>query len=220
MPKQRPPFDHERYTALKAQGLSQRAIAEQMGMPEATLRNNLKVMAQAMAEAQAGEGPPVGDQGGPCRKNAEVHPGSPKGDHRGIHQGDDGTPPLYVHPGIPDDGEESPVGGEDIAEVHQGIPAIPLTGVYEGDQGGPRETLSPELVEALTSAWPDLLPMLNWWRAQQQHAQEPAEKLERITYHVAPKWIEAVRREADMSGESYAAVVNRAFAQYFARRST
>jgi hypothetical protein len=43
MPKQRPPFDYERYASLKAQGLSQRQIAREMGMPEATLRNNMKV---------------------------------------------------------------------------------------------------------------------------------------------------------------------------------
>jgi hypothetical protein len=43
MPKQRPPFDYERYASLKAQGLSQRQIARAMGMPDATLRNNLKV---------------------------------------------------------------------------------------------------------------------------------------------------------------------------------
>ena len=41
------------------------------------------------------------------------------------------------------------------------------------------------------------------------------EKLERVTYHVALQWIEAVRREADFTGESYAAVVNRAFANIF-----
>jgi hypothetical protein len=44
--------------------------------------------------------------------------------------------------------------------------------------------------------------------------------LERVTYHVAPTWIEAVKREADLTGESYAAIVNRAFAQYFAGKST
>ena len=58
--------------------------------------------------------------------------------------------------------------------------------------------------------------MLAWWLQRHQDAQESPAKLERVTYHVAPKWIEAVRREADVTGESYAAVVNRAFAQYFA----
>jgi len=188
MPKQRPPFDIQRYESLKAQGFSQRAIAEQMGMPEATLRDNLKVLAQAKVE-----GPP---------------------------EGDTGVPPLYVHPGIPDDGEESPVDGKDIAEVHQGMPALPLPGIHEGDQGPPVGELSPQLAEALTAAWPELQLMLDWWRARQQHLQEPIEKLARVTYHVAPKWIEAVKREADVTGESYAAVVNRAFASYFRGKST
>jgi hypothetical protein len=57
--------------------------------------------------------------------------------------------------------------------------------------------------------------MVAWWRERQQYAQEPTEKLERVTYQVALKWIEAVRREADLTGESDAAVVDRAFAQYF-----
>ena len=51
MPKQRPPFDTQRHESRKAQGLSQRAIAQEMGMPEATLRKNLKVMAQGVAQA-------------------------------------------------------------------------------------------------------------------------------------------------------------------------
>jgi hypothetical protein len=80
--------------------------------------------------------------------------------------------------------------------------------------------LSPQLVEALTTAWPELQHMLEWWRTRQQLQLEPAEKLERVTYHVAPRWIEAVKREADLTGESYAAIVNRAFAQYFAGKST
>jgi hypothetical protein len=61
--------------------------------------------------------------------------------------------------------------------------------------------------------------MLAWWRERQRSALEPGEKLERVTYHVAPKWIAAVKREADLTGESYAAIVNRAFAQYFASKS-
>src|SRR5262249_10813906 len=92
--------------------------------------------------------------------------------------------------------------------------------LHEGDQGPPVAALSQELVEALTAAWPDLQRMLDWWRIRQQYADEAGEKLERVTYHVAPRWIEAVRREADLAGESYAAVVNRAFRQYFEGKST
>ena len=219
MPKQRPPFDTQRYESLKAQGLSQRAIAQEMGMPEATLRKNLKVMAQGVAQAVE-EGLPRGDQGMPGRADADVSQGPPEVSHRGTPEGDMGIPPLYIHQGIPDDGEESPLRGESISEVHEGTPALPLRGLQEGDQGPPGATLSPELVEALMTAWPDLQRMLAWWLQRQQYAQESPAKLERVTYHVAPKWIEAVRREADVTGESYAAVVNRAFAQYFAERST
>jgi hypothetical protein len=64
--------------------------------------------------------------------------------------------------------------------------------------------------------------MLTWWRARQQQGQDadaPERKLERQTYHVEQRFIAAVKREADLTGESYAAVVNRAFAQYFAGRS-
>ena len=111
-------------------------------------------------------------------------------------------------------------GGEDIAGVHEGIPALPALGPPQGHQGPPGGELSPHLAEALASAWPELQQMLDWWRVRQQELQAPAEKLERVTYHVAPKWIEAVRREADLADESYAAVVNRAFAQYFVGRST
>jgi hypothetical protein len=46
----------------------------------------------------------------------------------------------------------------------------------------------------------------------------PDRKLVRQTYHIEQHYIEAVRREADRTGESYAAVVNRAFARYFAGR--
>jgi hypothetical protein len=93
-------------------------------------------------------------------------------------------------------------------------------GIHEDHQVPPVAGLHLQLAEELTAACPELQHMLDWWRARQQHLHEPAEKLERVTYHVAPKWIEAVRREADLTRESYAAVVNRAFAQYFAGRST
>ena len=184
MPKQRPPFDKERFTSLKAQGLSQRDIAKAMGMPEATLRNNLKVLAQAV----------------------------------GTPEGDLSTPPLYVHPGVPDESEESPVGGEDIAGVHEGIPTLPLPSGHEGHLGTPEGGLSPQLVEALTAAWPDLQHLLVWWRQRQTQAAHG--QLVRHTFHIDERWLAAIRREADLTGESYAAVVNRALAAYFTGRST
>ena len=71
MPKTQPPFDTQRYETLKTQGLSQRAIAEHMGMSEATLGNNLKVLAQAVAQALS-EGLRMGDHGLPWKENGDV----------------------------------------------------------------------------------------------------------------------------------------------------
>ena len=218
MPKAQPPFDTQRYETLKTQGLSQRAIAEHMGMSEATLGNNLKVLAQAVAQALS-EGLRMGDHGLPWKENADVSPSLSEVPCGGTPEDDHSTPPLYVHPGIPDDGEESPVGGEDIAEVHQSIPTLPLPGLQESAQGPLGATLSPELAEALTTAWPELLQMLQWWRMRQP-AQASRAKLARTTWHVAPRWVEAVKCEADLTGESGAAVVNRALRQYFEGKAT
>jgi hypothetical protein len=268
MPKARAPLDVDRYQELHRQGRSLRQIAKELGMPESTLRDNLRVMQKAQAAQglpQVGQGPLQGDQGilecplhvnqglpqGPPQEAQGVRPPdvslgppqpdqaetvalagraaplSPRGGPEDTSGGPQGTPdvslggpPLYVHPGIPDDSEESVVGGEHIEEVHPGAPSLPLTGIQKGDQAPPIGQLSPQLVEALTTAWPEIQHMLEWWRTRQQLQHEPAEKLERVTYHVAPTWIEAVKREADLTGESYAAIVNRAFAQYFAGKST
>jgi hypothetical protein len=81
--------------------------------------------------------------------------------------------------------------------------------------GGPLTLLSAQDLQ-------DLQALLAWWRDRQRLVQDeaaPERQLERQTYHVEKRFIEAVRREADLTGESYAAVVNRAFAQYFASKS-
>jgi hypothetical protein len=85
----------------------------------------------------------------------------------------------------------------------------------------PPAALSPALAEALTAVWPDLQALAHWWQERQHLAQEddtPDRKLVRQTYHIEQRYIEAVRRESDRTGESYAAVVNRAFARYFTGR--
>jgi hypothetical protein len=85
----------------------------------------------------------------------------------------------------------------------------------------PPAALSPALAAELTAVWPDLQALASWWQERQHLAQEdetPDRKLLRQTYHIEQRYIEAVRRESDRTGESYAAVVNRAFARYFAGR--
>ena len=80
---------------------------------------------------------------------------------------------------------------------------------------------SPALASELAAIWPDLQALAHWWQERHRLAQEdeaPDRKLVRQTYHIEQRYIEAVRRESDRTGESYAAVVNRAFARYFAGR--
>jgi len=43
------------------------------------------------------------------------------------------------------------------------------------------------------------------------------QKTERITFHVERRWIEAIRRQADLDGLTITQVVNQAFRQYFER---
>jgi hypothetical protein len=66
----------------------------------------------------------------------------------------------------------------------------------------------------------ELQSLLAWWRTRQGEIQQPPAKLERVTYHLGPRWREAVRREADHTGDSYAAVVNRALKHYFEGKAT
>ena len=80
-------------------------------------------------------------------------------------------------------------------------------------------TLSPTLAMELAALWPDLQALAYWWHERQSRAQQdepPDRQLVRQTYHIEQRYIDAVKREGDRTGESYAAVVNRAFARYFA----
>ena len=123
------------------------------------------------------------------------------------------SPELPVHetllPAPPEASYSLPAPpGADEQEVAPRVPSPPAA-------------LSPALAAELTAVWPDLQAMLTWWQERQhlvQEADTPDRKLARQTYHIEQRYIDAVKREADRTGESYAAVVNRAFARYFAGR--
>jgi hypothetical protein len=77
------------------------------------------------------------------------------------------------------------------------------------------------LLEELMAIWPELQAVARWWQERQILAQQddaPDRKLTRQTYHVEQRYIDAVKQEADRTGESQTAVVNRAFARYFGGR--
>jgi hypothetical protein len=80
--------------------------------------------------------------------------------------------------------------------------------------------LSPALIAQLTAVWPDLQAIAYWWQERQRLAQQdetPDRKLTRQTYHVEQRYIDAVKREADRTGESHAAVVNQEIPQSLLR---
>jgi hypothetical protein len=66
----------------------------------------------------------------------------------------------------------------------------------------------------------DLQAMVAWWRqrATAQEQQGRQGKVVRHTFHIEDRWLAAIRREAEATGETYAGVLGWALAAYFAGR--
>jgi len=64
-------------------------------------------------------------------------------------------------------------------------------------------------LQEIVAAWHDK-------KAALQQAQDASRKTERTTFHVEQRWIEAIKRQADLEGMTYTYIVNDAFRQYFA----
>jgi hypothetical protein len=65
---------------------------------------------------------------------------------------------------------------------------------------------------------PALQDIVVWWQSRKatlEQAQDASRQTERITFHVEQRWIEAIRRQADLDGFTYTQIVNEAFRQYF-----
>jgi transposase len=64
----------------------------------------------------------------------------------------------------------------------------------------------------------DLQALLAWWRDRQATLSAAAEgdrQTERTTFHVEKRWIEAIRRQADLDGQTITQIVNKAFQAFF-----
>ena len=67
---------------------------------------------------------------------------------------------------------------------------------------------------------PALQEIVAWWqdrKATLEHASDTTQETERVTFHVERRWIEAIRRQADLDHLTITHVVNAAFRQYFER---
>jgi hypothetical protein len=73
--------------------------------------------------------------------------------------------------------------------------------------------------EQLISMISDLQEIVAWWHDRKtslHQANNASRKTERTTFHVEQRWIDAIRRQADIDHLSITQVVNEAFRQYFA----
>ena len=185
MPPTRKQIDWEKYSELRSQGLSNRRIAKELGIPESTLRGNISPKIRVLEN----EGTQKSTLDIPLGQKVPQEIGIPKVNPR-IHETEKGI-----------------LNGDiGIVEADIGIPLDTLR-IPEKDLGIPLQEIS--------TYWPGIRRMFEWWKSREELAAQKPEKLERFTFHMDPKWMELIKREADLSGETYAAVVNRAFSKYF-----
>jgi hypothetical protein len=81
--------------------------------------------------------------------------------------------------------------------------------------GGP-----PVYDDLLISMISDLTELVTWWqerKATLHQANDASRETERTTFHIERRWIEAIRRQADLDHLTITQVVNEAFRRYFER---
>ena len=76
----------------------------------------------------------------------------------------------------------------------------------------------PSSEDVIIGLIPVLQELAAWWqdrKATIAQACDTTQETERITFHVERRWIEAIRRQADLDSLTITQVVNEAFKQYF-----
>ena len=69
----------------------------------------------------------------------------------------------------------------------------------------------------------DLREIVDWWRDRRttlQPSPDTSRKTERVTFDVEQRWLEALRRQAELDGTTITQVVNQAFQAFFAEKET
>jgi hypothetical protein len=78
----------------------------------------------------------------------------------------------------------------------------------------------PVYEDIVISLIPDLQELVTWWqerKATLHQESDASRKTERTTFHVEQRWIDAIRRQADLDHLSITQVVNEAFRRSFER---
>jgi hypothetical protein len=89
--------------------------------------------------------------------------------------------------------------------------ASPAPGV--STQGVP-----PVYDDLLASMMSDLTELVTWWQERKAtllQTSDASRETDRTTFHVERRWIEAIRRQADLDHLTITQVVNEAFRQHF-----
>ena len=74
--------------------------------------------------------------------------------------------------------------------------------------------------DVLLSIIGDLQELVLWWqdrKATFHQASDASRETERTTFHVERRWVEAIRRQADLDHLTITQVINEAFRQHFER---
>ena len=80
------------------------------------------------------------------------------------------------------------------------------------------ETPSPN--DVLIGLIPALQELAAWWQERKAtllHASDQSRETERTTFHVERRWIDAIRRQADLDHLTITQIINEAFRHYFER---
>ena len=96
--------------------------------------------------------------------------------------------------------------------------------VYSGtqDEGMPNVYQGTQIPDEPTETGNELQEMLAWFREHKRALQprdDPEQETQRQTYHVQKRYIEAIKRAADLEHVSIMEIVNRAFRQFFDERA-
>jgi hypothetical protein len=73
----------------------------------------------------------------------------------------------------------------------------------------------------LASLLNDLRELVDWWRDRQaalQPSPDASRKPEHVTFDVEQRWLEAIRRQADLDGMTMTQAMNQVFQAFFAEK--
>jgi hypothetical protein len=198
-------IDWARYDRLKAQGRSEREIADALAIPRTTLRRELEK--RAVEPTPAHPGTPPADHA----QDTRAHPSTPprRQRHTGAHLGTPTTHPTRVHPGTPQPRGRHPT------RVHPSTPAQQPTEAHPG------VPMPNDLAGRLLSLLPELEAMVARERDRQRLLSTPIGTPRHIikkTYVVDTLYVDLIERYAQAEGLELKDVVNLALHEFFERR--